>query len=379
MIMEKIRNVIINISLSLFMLFFATELFSFFSYKYSILPINIGPSYLINNGIKWRNENSPWGAWHKKNYTDKNTKSCFDVTYKTNNLGARDVIDYDQNLSSNSIILIGDSFAEGYGVSINNSFAKWLEKFTGKTILNFGTAGSFGPVQQEIIYRKLANPLPHSELIQFFLPANDFTESSIKYWQNDLHRYRPYFKKNSSGNYSIIYPEQAVKSQDFDIKNQPNTWIEKVARMTFSLNIYRNLKLLLNKYEKRQVKSNYDSYFFNDNETIKGTLFFVDKLLKHASNLTKRTLVIIPALIDMDKISEGKNYQDLNWYRTIKTITKNTDTQLIDLAEHIPLDNYKKLFFDCDHHWSPEGNKWAAKVVKEQAYASKFSKENILN
>ena len=350
------------------MLFIAAELFSFFSYKYSILPINIGPSYLVNNGIKWRNEYLPWGAWHKKNYIDQNKKSCFDVTYQTNNLGARDTVDYDQNLDSNSIVLIGDSFAEGYGVSINNSFAKWLESFTNRTVLNFGAAGSFGPVQQEIIYRKLAYPLPHSELIQFFLPANDFTESAIKYWQNDLHRYRPYFKKNGFGDYSIFYPEQAVKSQDYDIKNQPKNWAEKAARMTFSLNIYRNLKLLFNMYEKRQVNSNNDSYFFNDDETIKGTLFFVNKLLKQASNLEKRTLVIIPALGDMKKISEGKKYQDLNWYRTIKKIAKKTDTKLIDLAEHTPTDNYKKLFFDCDSHWNPEGNKWAARIVSEQAY-----------
>ena len=121
-------------------------------------------------------------------------------------------------------------------------------------------------------------------------------------------------------------------------------------------------------YEKRQVNSNNDSYFFNDDETIKGTLFFVNKLLKQASNLEKRTLVIIPALGDMKKISEGKKYQDLNWYRTIKKIAKKTDTKLIDLAEHTPTDNYKKLFFDCDSHWSPEGNKWAARIVSEQAY-----------
>lgn len=375
----KIRNAIINIFLSLFTLFIATELFSFLSYKYSILPVNIGPSYLVNNGIKWRNENSPWGAWHKKYYTDQNIKPCFNVTYQTNNLGARDTIDYDQNLDSNSIVLIGDSFAEGYGVSINNSFAKWLGKYTNRTILNFGTGGSFGPVQQEIIYRKLARPLPHSELIQLVLPANDFTESAIKYWQNDLHRYRPYFKKNSPGDYSILYPEQAVKTQDFDIKNQPKTLVEKAVRMTFSLNIYRNFKLIFNKYEERLVKSDNDSYFFNDDETIEGTLFFVNKLLQQASNLKKRTLVLIPTLIDLENISGGKKYHELNWYQTIKKIAADTDTKLIDLAEHTPRDDYKKLFFDCDGHWSPEGNKWAAKIVSEQVYGNTKPKENISN
>lgn len=346
-----------------------TELFSFISYKYKILPINIAPSYLVKNGNEWRNENSPWGAWHKTNFTDLNKKRCFDVTYQSNNIGARDSIDYDQNLNPESIVLIGDSFAEGYGVSLHETFAKKLGKSLDKTILNFGAAGSFGPVQQEILYRELASTFPHNELIQFFLPANDFTESDIKYWQNDLHRYRPYFNKIGPENYSISYPEQAVKSQEFDTKNRPKTLFEKASRMTFSSNIIRNLKLVLNYYEERLlVQPHKNSYFFDDDQTINGTLFFIEKLLNQTSNLKKRTLVLIPILSDIEKINHGIEYRHLNWYQKIKTIANDTKTNLIDLAEYVPLDNYKKLFFDCDNHWGPEGNEWAAKIVSEQVY-----------
>ena len=68
----------------------------------------------------------------------------------------------------------------------------------------------------------------------------------------------------------------------------------------------------------------------------------------------------------LEKIKSGIGYRHLNWYQKIKTISKNTNTHLIDLADYVPLNNYKNLFFDCDSHWSPEGNEWAAKIVSEQ-------------
>ena len=37
-------------------------------------------------------------------------------------------IDYFNDTFKNSIILLGDSFAEGYGVELENTFAKIIEK-----------------------------------------------------------------------------------------------------------------------------------------------------------------------------------------------------------------------------------------------------------
>ena len=39
-------------------------------------------------------------------------------------------------------MLIGDSFAEGYGVEIDEIFAKIVEKKIDKKVLNFGVSGS---------------------------------------------------------------------------------------------------------------------------------------------------------------------------------------------------------------------------------------------
>ena len=53
-------------------------------------------------------------------------RSCFNVEYKTNEVGARDSAF--NNLRGRNGLLIGDSFAEGYGVNYNQTSQYILEK-----------------------------------------------------------------------------------------------------------------------------------------------------------------------------------------------------------------------------------------------------------
>ena len=48
--------------------------------------------------------------------------------------------------------MIGDSFAEGYGVNLNNTSQKYIEDLTGLNVLNFGVSNNFGVVQYYLIY-----------------------------------------------------------------------------------------------------------------------------------------------------------------------------------------------------------------------------------
>ena len=67
------------------------------------------------------------------------------IEYKTNEVGARDdpFIKLDEE---NNIILLGDSFAEGYGIEKENMFEAKIEKLTDKTVLNFSSSKDFGSI-----------------------------------------------------------------------------------------------------------------------------------------------------------------------------------------------------------------------------------------
>ena len=103
-----------------------------------LLVFSERPTYTHKSrGVNWRNERELWGAWHKPNYTDRHKTSCFDVKYISNNVGARDDVDYTISLPGNAIALIGDSFAEGWGVKSDDTFAKIIEKKTNFDIIIF--------------------------------------------------------------------------------------------------------------------------------------------------------------------------------------------------------------------------------------------------
>jgi hypothetical protein len=105
--------------------------------------------------------------------------------------------------------LLGDSFAEGWGVGIENTVQAQLEKSLGVDIYNFGSDGYY-----YLIYRDLAKKFDHDGIILFFLPPNDFTDNDFalrKNWHPTW--YRPYYNKTVDGQYDIFYSERAVKSE----------------------------------------------------------------------------------------------------------------------------------------------------------------------
>ena len=166
----------------IFILFF--EITSFVFTKFKLLIFNDTPNFYLgkkgnNTGINWRNEKSIWGAWHKKYFSEKHSSSCFDVIYKTNSYGARD---YYFNIKNNkkTWILLGDSFAEGYGLNKNELFENISEKKKDLNILNFGSGGDFGPLQYYLVYKNLAKNFDHQGVIIFYFPQNDLTDNNFE-------------------------------------------------------------------------------------------------------------------------------------------------------------------------------------------------------
>ena len=106
--------------------------------------------------------------------------------------------------------MIGDSFAEGYGVNLNNTSQKYIEDLTGLNVLNFGVSKNFGIVQYYEIYKNFAKNYKHNKLIIFFLPSNDFGENDYNNWRGSK-RYRPYYKKMEITIMKFLYLQMQLK------------------------------------------------------------------------------------------------------------------------------------------------------------------------
>ena len=363
---------------TILILIITIEIISLIAVKLNLLMYNEEPGYLYPSGDKWRIETMPWGSWHKPNFTDRHRRSCFDVKYESNNLGARDNEPYNENLPKNSIILIGDSVAEGIGVQLDDTFAEILERAIGRKVLNFGSAAFFGAVQEEILYRTLASKLPHNEIIYFFSPATDFIENDRKYWDSKFNkfRHRPYFNKIDDNKYDIFYP-------DANMQNKTLIYLKSflfhrfqvfLIQYTYTANTLRTINALYSKFTgKKNVivqenKAGY-SYFFDDEEAIDGTLYFSKKLLLQASNLERRLIVILPTIHDLKAIENKKEYKNLKWYLDLKKISSETNSNLFNLADYFEAKDYEdNMVLKCDGHWNAYGNRIAAELVKENFF-----------
>ena len=137
--------------------------------KFELFLVNETPKYSFEEKFKhdWIEKDKNGIVWHKKNYVTRHISRCFDVEYRTNNVGARDDKDYLKNSPEKSIMLIGDSFAEGPGVKLDKIFAKIVEKKLKKQVLNFGNAGTEPYTQyKKYIYENA--DYNFDELIYFF-------------------------------------------------------------------------------------------------------------------------------------------------------------------------------------------------------------------
>jgi hypothetical protein len=377
----KFNSALRSSTIFLVILLITLEFFSFLLSKANLLIVNDTPwAYRSKDDVflphlQWRTEESDWGAWHKPNSATKERQSCFDTLYFSNEIGARDD-SFIELKNKKRIALVGDSFAEGFGVVREETAQYLMEKITGIDVLNFGSAGDLGPVQYSIIFDSLVKSYSPNSLVIFFLPNNDFTDNDYDYWQktkktfksNGSERWRPYYRKSESGYVSFI-PANATKTIEAKNPNFRNRYL-------WTHNIYKTIKFILarnrelaaqevitGKDNLTKYSGGYSGYFDASLDQQKAAVFFIDKLISE-SNVPNIILVAIPLMSDLGRIASGANISSMYWYKEFEGVSSKLGkaVKFIDLAKHAPSDP-TKLFFTCDGHWSPYGNKWAAETI----------------
>ena len=340
--MKKIFSFII-----IFVIFF--EITSLIATKFNLLTFNYEPKYSLqnNNKLDWIESGNKGFPSHKKNYKTKHISRCFDVKYNFNNVGAKDIDDYFTNDQKKSIVLIGDSFAEGFGVGNDKIFSKIIEKKIKKKILNFGIAGS-DPNHQLYNYTNNWSKYNFDELIYFFLPNNDFLQTIKKeenYINNQVNK--SFFKDTI---------DKTKKKLHFFIRNKVPNFL---ANFTYSYNSIRSFVHIFNlqtiDYDKDA------SYFYQNRSSIDFTFDKVKKLINYKK--IKTYIVIIPTTSDIISLKRKKtDYKNLYWYSEIKKIAENSNSILIDLMDHIDFEKKHVYYHSCDGHWSEYGNKYVANI-----------------
>jgi len=381
--MRWLLSLIASFTLSLAALGFAAEGLSFIFMRYVVQPSGYdapgSADWVRQKNVmsgQWLVENMAWGPWHRANATARHEKDCFSVSLRSNAHGARD---QSRELAPGpepvpGVVVLGDSFTEGFGVEAEERFTDRLEGKLGIPMMNFGVSLDFGPLQQEILYDRLAANFPHDQVLIMFLPDNDLTDNDAEFWlahrpDHYSRRYRPYYRLVPGGGYAAFYPVvpdgdgAAVIRTQVDDENttamfggldQLTAWFNRhlwtyraaghvaaVLRGDFSVSRYRDVS-----------------------RTQLDPVLWSFKRIKERAGGRDVVVVVIPRLNDF---LLGKPGEESPLIAALTDFGRRNGIRVIDLmpAMRTAEPQLANLFLTCDGHWSARGHEVATKILQE--------------
>jgi GDSL-like Lipase/Acylhydrolase family len=323
-------------------------------------PLDL-PSYSLEEAAPfWQDINPDFGVWHQPHARYRHQKSCFDLIYTSNAHGMRDG-EVDVASAAPRVVMLGDSFVEGWGVADGQRFTNRLTGATGIPHLNFGVAGDFGPTQESILYRTLASKFEHDAVILTILPANDFLDDepwAVRLRKNA--RYRPYLV-GEYPDYTVKYPAGGFKPV------QHRGWQFKNALREFWLT-YRTFdhftqfaQQLITFYRRRGSFDPLQSYYFDYTNEEFGRMRYAIEQIRAAAGDRPMLVVTVPTGQDYDRAQAEGGTPPLT--RDLRWLAQRTGFTYMDLREYMDGSERKRQFLACDPHWSPIGHAQAAAAI----------------
>lgn len=140
--------------------------------------LNSNQAFLVNHhqDRAFISKNPYWGSWHFPNNEVHHQSDCFDATYRTNSIGLK-AAEIDNNRPN--IVLLGDSYLEGYGTSNEETIVHFLDSSFNEqyNFLPFGSSGGFGTVNEYALYENFAKYYQPELVVLFWLNYNDLYDN----------------------------------------------------------------------------------------------------------------------------------------------------------------------------------------------------------
>jgi hypothetical protein len=245
------------------------------------------------------------------------------------------------------VVVLGDSFTEGWGVEEPARLSNLLETATGIEHLNFAMA-HFGTYQELLAYQQLAIPYEHEMLLVGIVPTNDFLdidyESALKMsWYE--HRYRPYLVGDVPPYRHLDHVEPGWRR-----------WL-RLHSHTFHV-----VRLALRNQSLRSAGPAH-SRFYQFSEAGARRLEAILEMLVEAARGKRIALILIPTATDLRHHTRSPGPDPLST-RLVRW-ARNRNVQIVNLLPAMANDMRRAegFFHPCDFHWSALGNSVAAEYV----------------
>ena len=306
----------------------------------------------------WVGNREDFGVWRRPDSEFVHRGPCFEATYRTNDVGARDVA-RPRRADGHRVVVLGDSFAEGWGVDADARFSNRLEAATGVPHLNFAMA-HFSPYQSYLVYRDLAKSFDHDAVLLTVLPVNDFVDLDYA-WASGrqagyLYRYRPYLVPDGEGGYARFDYREPVLLRF--LRRGSTAW-NALAAAWQRLSPAPEPEAPAGADSPQRVTS----FFYDATEEQVHLLEHTIGLVADEAKGKQVAVVLIPALRDLRRRAfSGPDPLTPK----LEAFGRARGIRVVSLLEPMAsrTKRWSTYYFPCDYHFSPEGHAAAAEILR---------------
>jgi hypothetical protein len=334
--------------------------------RLGLLDISL-PSYRASDAWSfWVDVDPAFGVWHLPHARYRHAKACFDVTYRANAFGMRDG-ETGERRKGHRVAVLGDSFAEGWGVADGERLPDLLERRTAIEHLDFGTSGDFDPVQYWQLYRTLAKRFDHDAVMVMVLPDNDFPPGGAGDPRPAQARWAPRLT-GSWPDYRVTYPPRRFAPRPRDrgryLLNLPGEFWLTWRAATFAV-------AYVSAVRRHKAGSPADgargrSRYYNFTPAEFDRLRYALRQIAREAGPERQVLVVtIPRPDDFAAAAEGRRPP---LPQRLEAAARQDGFAYLDLLPQMARDargRPARWFHACDGHWSPAGHAEAARIVRE--------------
>jgi len=338
------RGLLINLSLIII-----STLFALFLSEIALRLIGLDPLYVSPERDRFWKYDSLLGWAHQPRQEGIFETPQFRTFVRINENGLRDrQHSYERQNDIERILVLGDSFAWGYGVEESERFSQQLEESLGVEVINAGVSGY--STDQELLWYRSEGIKYETDLVILVLAGNDVGDNDRQLVSTIY--YKPKFVIEEGQLVLIGYPVPKTSPQGRFIYSLS----QRSALAYFLVQRYFDLLSLYGKIKFNSDHANSPvSGLSAKSEPFKLTIALIDEM-RNIAELRKAKFMIVATDRWWNSLSK-ETYKDF-----INTL--RTEGFLVLDVESMPGFDPEVMLIPDDGHWNQAGHKFVAEKIK---------------
>lgn len=338
------RGILINLSLIII-----STLFGFFLSEIALRVMGFNPLYVSPERDRFWKYDSLLGWAHQPGQEGIFETPQFRTVVRINENGLRDrPHSYERQDHIERILVLGDSFAWGYGVEESERFSQLLEKSLDVKVINAGVSGY--STDQELLWYRNEGIKYETDLVILVFAGNDVGDNHRQLVNNIY--YKPKFVIENGELIPTGYPVPKTSLQGRFIYSLS----QRSALAYFLVQRYFDLRSLPN---RSTANSNHaDSPISDTNaekEPFKLTIALIDEMRKIAESGKAEFMIV--ATDQWWNHPSGETYKDF-------VTTLQSEGFLVLDVESMPGFDPEEMLIPNDGHWNQSGHEFVAENIK---------------